>query len=162
MGRKRPAAAPQQAVDVAAPQESMKHHVFSMNGLRRNGWKIGYVAAGLVYAVLSQVYVPYAIRFVPLAVWGAGLVAIGVAGRRSGDALRRHRWKFGYIAAGLLFIPLSRLFVPFWVRVPLLAVWTIGLVGIMCTGLYSAVRGSRRRSYDATAAHDVAEDDADR
>lgn len=140
----------------------MKHRFFSMSGLRRNGWKIGYVAAGLVYAVLSQVYVPYAVRFVPLAVWGAGLVVISVAGRRSGDALRRHRWKFGYIAAGLLFIPLSRLFVPFWVRVPLLALWGIGLVGILLTGLYSAARGYRRRSYDAVAAHDVAQDKTDR
>jgi hypothetical protein len=99
------AAAPQHAVGVAAPQESMKHLVFSMSGPRRNGWKIGYVAVGLLYALLSQVYVPYAIRFVPLAVWGAGVVVIAVAGRRSGDALRRHRWKFGFIAAWLLYIP---------------------------------------------------------
>ncbi|GAB6175860.1 hypothetical protein JCM16814_07510 [Desulfobaculum senezii] len=53
----------------------------------------------------------------------------------SDSGLRRNGWKIGYFAAGILFIPLSRLFVPFWVRFPLLAAWAIGLAVILARQL---------------------------
>lgn len=48
---------------------------------------------------------------------------------------RRTGWKIFYFVVGILFIPLSRLFVPFWVRFPLLAVWAIGLAVMLARQL---------------------------
>ncbi|MCK9241177.1 hypothetical protein [Desulfocurvus sp.] len=40
---------------------------------------------------------------------------------------RRHGWKVAYFAAGILFIGLSRFFVPFWPRFIILSAWAVGM-----------------------------------
>lgn len=40
---------------------------------------------------------------------------------------RKNAWKIGYFAAGILFIGLSRFFVPFWPRFIILSVWAVGM-----------------------------------
>ncbi|NJB67611.1 hypothetical protein GGQ74_001251 [Desulfobaculum xiamenense] len=43
--------------------------------------------------------------------------------------------KIAYFAAGIVFIPLSRFFVPFWVRFPILALWAVGLAVMLARHL---------------------------
>jgi hypothetical protein len=43
------------------------------------------------------------------------------------SVLKAHGWHIAYFAAGVLFIGLSRFFVPFWPRFVILVAWAIGL-----------------------------------
>ncbi len=40
---------------------------------------------------------------------------------------RTHGWKIAYFAGGILFLGLSRFFVPFWARWLVLIAWAMGL-----------------------------------
>jgi len=40
---------------------------------------------------------------------------------------REHGWKIAYFGGGVLFIGLSRFFLPFWPRFIILVAWAIGL-----------------------------------
>lgn len=39
----------------------------------------------------------------------------------------KNAWKIAYFAAGILFIGLSRFFVPFWPRFIILSAWAVGM-----------------------------------
>ena len=47
--------------------------------------------------------------------------------------LTAHGGKIAYFAGGILFLGLSRFFVPFWVRWLVLIVWALGLARIFIT-----------------------------
>ncbi|UIJ36773.1 hypothetical protein [Desulfobaculum bizertense] len=47
------------------------------------------------------------------------------------ELFQRRSVQIGYFVAGILFIPLSRFFVPFWIRFPVLALWAVGLAMLL-------------------------------
>lgn len=51
--------------------------------------------------------------------------------------LRKNGWKIAYFAFGVLFIVLSRFFVPFWPRFIILAAWAMGMALIFIRQLES-------------------------
>jgi len=56
--------------------------------------------------------------------------------------LKAHGGKIAYFAGGILFLGLSRFFVPFWVRWLVLIAWALGLVALFIRVMERAEKGT--------------------